>query len=297
MAVVTGGAQGIGRGIALVLALRGCTVCILDRDGAALREAVAAIGRAGGRVEGRQVDITQPEEVERTMGAIVEKHGEISLLVNNAGRQECIGASWEAEPSEWWGDVTVNLLGAFLCTRYVLPHMIRAGRGTVVCMAGGGYDGPNPGLGGYGSSKAGLCRFVDNLAVELRTAGHAGLSVLGLWPGFVNTHMIDLLTTVPAGKQWLPHVTEGLAKGEDHPPEVSPAAPLTKPGWHLTVFVPSAGCRAGDRADPRAPSRRSRAAQRARRHVGRRLGGARGRRGGSGGGRRRTDAAAAPAAG
>ena len=114
---------------------------------------------------------------------------------------------------------------------------------------GGGYDGPNPGLGGYGSSKAGLMRYVDNLAVELRTAGHAGLSVLGLWPGFVNTHMIDLLTTVPAGKQWLPHVTEGLAKGEDHPPEVSPAAPLTKPGRHLDIHdgvLASAGYRAGD---------------------------------------------------
>ena len=147
VAVVTGGAQGIGRGIALVLARRGCTVCILDRDADALREAVAAIGRevGAGRVEGRQVDITKPEEVERTMGAIVEKHGEISLLVNNAGRQECIGASWEADPSEWWGDVTVNLLGAFLCTRHVLPHMIRAGRGTVVCMAGGGSTGRIPG--------------------------------------------------------------------------------------------------------------------------------------------------------
>ena len=122
----------------------------------------------------------------------------------------------------------------------------QAGRGTVVCMAGGGYDGPNPGLGGYGSSKAGLMRFVDNrpparppvaqkpllllllppppppppvklmspllpllwlvpVAVELRTAGHGGVGVYGLWPGFVNTHMIDLLTTAPAGESTLEH--------------------------------------------------------------------------------------------
>ena len=223
VAVVTGAAQGIGRGIAEVLAQRpGCVVCILDFNAAALAAASDAIP---GKVDAFRVDITVPQQVEETMATIVQRYGRIDLLVNNAGRQECIGASWESDPAAWWGDVTVNLYGSYLCTRYALPHMIRAGAaGTVICMAGGGYDGPNPGLGGYGASKAGLMRFVDNLAVELRTAGHGELSVLGMWPGFVNTHMIDLLTSRAEGKKWLPHVTTGLAKGEDHPAEVSSPA-------------------------------------------------------------------------
>ncbi len=217
VSIVTGSGRGIGRAIAIELARGGGLVACASIDESEVTAVVGEIRELGAQAIGMRADVSDPAQVEEMVARTIDAFGRVDVLVNNAGIFRAIGGLWEVEPEAWWNDVRTNLLGTFLCCRAVLPQMMRQDRGTIINMVGGGFDRPNAGGSGYAASKAGIARLTDTLAAELEAT--SGVGIYGLWPGFVNSGMTQSLAQDAAGGRWLPHVGEGLARGEDHPAE------------------------------------------------------------------------------
>jgi NAD(P)-dependent dehydrogenase (short-subunit alcohol dehydrogenase family) len=164
-------------------------------------------------------DVTNRKQVSKMALTALRAFGRIDVLINNAGSFRAVGAVWEVRPETWWQDVTTNLLGPFLCCQAVIPTMIRQGQGVIINMAGGGVDRPFLGASGYGSSKAGLIRLTDTLALELQKAGHAGIHVYAIDPGFIRTTMTEHIPKTEGGAKWIPDMQKWFRLGKDHPAE------------------------------------------------------------------------------
>jgi NAD(P)-dependent dehydrogenase (short-subunit alcohol dehydrogenase family) len=149
-----------------------------------------ALGESGASVHAVSrstgVDVTDLASVERAVAEI----GPIDLLVNNAGAFDAIGTTWEVDPEAWRRDLEVSLLGAFHCSRAVLPGMIERGRGRIVSVASGAATRAYPYGSGYAAGKAGILSFTESLAAE--TKEH-GIAVFAVTPGFVWSEMTERL--------------------------------------------------------------------------------------------------------
>ncbi len=216
--VVTGAGRGIGRALALAFARCGAHVACLGRGRAGLDATVAAIQARGERASAHSCDITREDEVAAVFAPILAQHGQIDILFNNAGRFQATGPLWQAQPADWWADVTTNLLGSFLCAHAVLPAMIARNTGLVINMdGGGGAFGPLVGGSGYGCSKAAVVRMTEGLARELERVGSAVLAV-AMNPGFVPTDMTRGAVATGTGAEWLDFVRDSLRDGSGHDP-------------------------------------------------------------------------------
>jgi NAD(P)-dependent dehydrogenase (short-subunit alcohol dehydrogenase family) len=177
--------------MARAFAAEGANLVLCARDPVLLEESRAeAAARAGpGRkVVARACDVSRPEEVEGLVGFALAECPELEVLVNCAGVYGPKGPVEENDWAAWVRTVEINLLGAVLLTRAVLPHLRRRGRGKIVHLSGGGATAPLPRLSAYAVSKAGLVRFVETLAQEL--AG-VQVDVNAIAPGALNTRMLD----------------------------------------------------------------------------------------------------------
>jgi NAD(P)-dependent dehydrogenase (short-subunit alcohol dehydrogenase family) len=200
--IVTGAGTGIGRALALACAEGGARVVLCGRRVSLLKETVELIEESGGQALAVPTDVTDSAHVNHMMQRALSAFGQVDVLINNAGSFQQVGPLWEADPSVWWHDVEVNLRGAMLCMRAVLPHMLARDSGIIVNLdGGGGAGGPNPGASAYGSSKAALARLTEGLARELELLGSTVL-VFGYFPGFVRTEMTENLVLSPSGAQW-----------------------------------------------------------------------------------------------
>ncbi|MBI3970156.1 MAG: SDR family oxidoreductase [Chloroflexi bacterium] len=236
VAVVTGGGLGIGRGIAERLGEAGAHVVVVGRRAAHLDETVHRIGQAGGSATTRVADVTRQDQVEALMAETVANHGRIDLLVNNAGRFMSIAPASEADPQNWWQDVTVNLFGTYLCCRAAIPHMKERSKGKIVVMGGGGSLAGFAYGSAYGTSKAALVRLAETLHLEVKDDG---ISVYAISPELVRTEMTQFQLDSPEGKRWLPRIHQMFAEGRDVPPTLA---------GDLCVFLASpAGDRLGGR--------------------------------------------------
>ena len=213
--IVTGAGRGIGRAIAQTLAGAGMAVGVASRTAAQVEETVASIAAAGGAAVAVPTDVTDQDSVRKTVNRVLEAFGRIDLLLNDAGSFNAIGPVWEVDPQEWWGDVTTNLFGSFLCAHTVLPHMIERGSGKIVNMSGGGSILPFEFGSGYASSKAGILRLTDTLAVE---AAPHGVDVYAMGPGLVRTAMTRIQLESAEGKKWFSRAADWFAEGVDRPP-------------------------------------------------------------------------------
>lgn len=213
--VVTGAGRGIGRAIAEGLAGEGMKVAAASRTAAQVEETAAAIEAAGGTALAVPTDVTDQESVEKMVERVLEEFGRIDLLLNDAGSFNAIGPVWEVDPQEWWGDVTTNLFGSFLCARAVLPHMIERGSGKIVNMSGGGSILPFEFGSGYASSKAAILRLTDTLAIE---AAPYGVDVYAMGLGLVLTAMTKFQLESAAGKKWFTRAAQWFEDGVDRPP-------------------------------------------------------------------------------
>jgi NAD(P)-dependent dehydrogenase (short-subunit alcohol dehydrogenase family) len=167
VAVVTGGAQGIGLAIAGRLARDGATVWLWDRDIARAKSAAAALA-AIGKATAAAVDVTDLETVEAAARAV---GGRIDILVNNAGISGANVPTWEYPPEEWARVLTINLTGIFNCCRTVAPMMIAQNYGRIVNIASiAGKEG-NPNAPAYSAAKAGLIGLTKSLGKELAGSG------------------------------------------------------------------------------------------------------------------------------
>jgi 3-oxoacyl-[acyl-carrier protein] reductase len=189
-AIVTGAARGIGRAIAEVLAAQGARIVVWDVEEAAAREAAEAIaGEHGVQARGSAVNVTDLEAVEAAAKAVKEEFGGIDLLVNNAGvtRDNLIVRMKE---EDWDLVLTVNLKGAFNCTKAAARYMLKARQGRIINIASIiGLMG-NAGQANYAASKGGLIALTKSSAKEFAARG---VTVNAVAPGFIRTAMTDQL--------------------------------------------------------------------------------------------------------
>src|SRR3954468_22577490 len=173
VAVVTGGAGGIGRGIVGALLRRGATAVIADVEAHAIDVAVAELD-ALGPVTGQQVDITDEDAVAALADSVYSAHGHVDLLFNNAGVTSGGGGKpWQQEPNDWRWCFGVNVFGMAICTSAFVPRMIDGGRpGQVVnTSSGDGGFAPVPMASVYAASKAAVSCFTESLHHNLVSAG------------------------------------------------------------------------------------------------------------------------------
>jgi 3-oxoacyl-[acyl-carrier protein] reductase len=164
--VVTGGARGIGLATARRALRSGAAVALWDIDRERLEESVEALSSEG-TASGHAVELSDADSVQDAAAATIARHGGIDVLVNNAGITGGNAATWELAPEIWRRVLDVNLTGAFLTCRAVVPHMIDRGYGRIVNVASiAGKDG-NPNAAHYSASKAGLIALTKSLAKEL----------------------------------------------------------------------------------------------------------------------------------
>ena len=161
-AVVTGGAQGIGRAVVEKLLGGGAEVAIWDRD-LALAERTAGELSGQGRVVAIAVDVGDWAAVERAAGETVAALGKADILVNSAGIAGPIAKTWEHTPEEWEQVLKINLTGPYLCCKALVPGMIERNYGRIANIASiAGKDG-NPNASAYSASKAGVIGFTKSL--------------------------------------------------------------------------------------------------------------------------------------
>jgi len=166
VAVITGGARGIGYAVAERMLKSGATAVLWDVDADQLKTAAAALS-ALGTVSTDLVELTEETAVEAATKAVVGRHGKIDILVNNAGITGGNAKLWELTPEIWRRVVEVNLIAPFLTCRAVVPAMLTSGYGRIVNIASiAGKDG-NPNASHYSASKAGLIGLTKSLGKEL----------------------------------------------------------------------------------------------------------------------------------
>jgi 2-dehydro-3-deoxy-L-rhamnonate dehydrogenase (NAD+) len=186
-AVVTGGARGIGLACAERLRAAGARVSLWDQDGAALAEAARQLGD----VHSVTVDITSEASVAAAAQAAVAALGKIDILVNNAGITGSNKKTWEYDPAEWRRVIDVDLTGAFLCARALLPGMIAGRYGRIVNMASVAGKEGNPNAAAYSAAKAGLIGLTKSLGKELATDG---IAVNCVTPAAAETDLFQQMT-------------------------------------------------------------------------------------------------------
>lgn len=168
VAVVTGGARGIGRAIAERMIASGATVALWDLDAAAMQSTAAGLG---GAVSTHPVELTDEAAVRAAAEATAARHGRIDILVNNAGITGGNAPAWELPAAAWRRVVEVNLIGPYLACAAVLPGMIARKYGRVVNIASVAGKEGNPNASHYSASKAGLIGLTKSLGKELAATG------------------------------------------------------------------------------------------------------------------------------
>jgi len=200
VAIVTGGAGGLGRAITARLLADGFRVAIADID----------LATGTGETLAVPVDVTDPVSAAAMRDAVLGRWGRVDVLVNNAGIAGPTAPVTDYPPDAWQRVIAVNLTGVFHCTRACLPPMIAAGYGRVVNIASiAGKDG-NPGMSAYSASKAGVIAFTKSVGKE---TAKTGVLVNCVVPGVLDAGLTDLapeaerelfLSRIPMGRMGRP---------------------------------------------------------------------------------------------
>ncbi|MBC7730710.1 MAG: SDR family oxidoreductase [Bacteriovorax sp.] len=193
VAVITGGAQGIGYAAAERMLQSGASVVLWDIDAARLAAAEDVLAKLGaaGKVSTSIVELSLDADVAAATVEAVKAHGRIDILVNNAGITGGNGPTWELSPDVWRRVIDVNLVGPFLTCRAVVPQMIKQGYGRIVNIASVAGKEGNPNASHYSASKAGLIALTKSLAKELATKG---VLVNAVAPAAAKTAIFDSMT-------------------------------------------------------------------------------------------------------
>jgi 3-oxoacyl-[acyl-carrier protein] reductase len=205
VAIVTGGARGIGFAIAQRLLASGASVALWDRDAEALREAAIQLGEAG-RIHTVALDLTDALAVEKATEATNDRFDRIDILVNNAGIAGVNKKVWEMTPEEWRVVVDVDLNAVFYCCRVVVPFLLKSDCGRIVNIASiAGKEG-NPNAAHYSAAKAGVIALTKSLGKELATTP---VRVNCITPAVIQTdilkqctqqHIDYMLSKIPMGR-------------------------------------------------------------------------------------------------
>ncbi|MDR7485047.1 MAG: SDR family oxidoreductase [Armatimonadota bacterium] len=217
VAIVTGAGSGIGRAIAQAYAKEGARVAVVDVNAGGAEETLRQIRNARGEVTAFVADVSDSEQVRRTVEAILEAYGDIHVLCNNAGVGHDVRPIGDLPEAVWDRVMAVNARGPFLCAKYVIPVMMRAGRGAIVNIASDlGYLAV-PGLGAYCASKGALLQLTRVLAAEY---ARWNIRVNAICPTMVDTPMARAtLASQPDPAAFLREVERGIPLGRIGRPE------------------------------------------------------------------------------
>ena len=204
-AVVTGGAQGIGRAIAERLLASGAAVALWDRDEELVAETAQQLAGAGD-VSTAVVDVTDAEAVAGTFASTAARNDAVDIMVNNAGVAGPTVPSWEYPLDEWRAVVDIDLNGVYYCCRAALPHMLERDYGRIVNVASiAGKEG-NPNAAAYSAAKAGVIALTKSLAKE---TADRNIAVNCITPAAAKTRIFDqisqthidyMLSKIPRGR-------------------------------------------------------------------------------------------------
>lgn len=189
VALVTGGSQGIGRDTAIALAAAGADVVLLARTEENLRATAEIIRQQGRRALPLKADVTVAEAVQAAVAQAMEQFGRLDILVNNAGITRD-GLLLRMKLEDWDDVLRTNLTGMFLCTRAVLPHMLKARYGRIINITSVMGQMGSAGTTNYAASKAGIIGFTKALAREVASRQ---ITVNAVAPGLIDTAMTQVL--------------------------------------------------------------------------------------------------------
>jgi len=211
IAVVTGASRGIGRSISLALSAAGATIVAMDMDQAATEAVVAELKSAGGKAFAVVGNVTVPEDAERMIEAAMNEFGRVDILVNNAGITRD-GIFLRMKEEDWDAVLSVNLKGAFLCSRAASKVMAKQRSGRIINIASVVGQMGNAGQANYCASKAGLIGLTKSNAREL---AKRNITVNAVAPGFIATAMTDALSDKVKAELTAQIPLERLGSSED----------------------------------------------------------------------------------
>ena len=188
VAIVTGGAKGIGRAVAERLASEGASVTIFDNDPVAITELCALAAKDGLKIDGLKVDITDEAGVQSAIAEVAGRKDRLDVLVNSAG---IIGPNGvkidEVTLADFKKTIEVNLVGSFLVTKYAVSHMVKRKYGRILLIASVAGKEGNPKMVCYSSSKGGVIALARASAKEF---ADVGITINALCPATVMTPMV-----------------------------------------------------------------------------------------------------------
>jgi len=211
IAVITGASRGIGRSISLALSAAGATIVAMDMDQAATDAVVAELKAAGGKAFAVVGNVTLPEDAERMIETAMNEFGRVDILVNNAGITRD-GIFLRMKEEDWDAVLSVNLKGAFLCSRAASKVMAKQRSGRIINIASVVGQMGNAGQANYCASKAGLIGLTKSNAREL---AKRNVTVNAVAPGFIATAMTDALSDKVKAELTAQIPLERLGSAED----------------------------------------------------------------------------------
>jgi NAD(P)-dependent dehydrogenase (short-subunit alcohol dehydrogenase family) len=206
VAIVTGAGQGVGQGIANVLAREGAKVVIADLNQDKAKAAAEFIKSKGGEAMAYAVDVLNMPKVNSMVEATLKTYGDLHILINNAVAPSVNVPFAQSKEQDWDQDLGVGLKGYLICTRAVINHFLKQNYGRIISISSSAGKVGSPNLAAYSAAKGGIIAFTKALAREL---AKTGVTVNSVAPGAVNTPMQDRLSeefkahmrsTIPVGR-------------------------------------------------------------------------------------------------
>ena len=189
VAIITGGAKGIGKAVCERLAKEGSLVTIFDTDSQAITDTCKTLSAAGLKVDGLKVDITDEASVTNAISEVAGRHGRLDVLVNSAGIIGPNGVkSADVSVADYKKTIEVNLIGSFVVTKCALPHMVKNKYGRILLIASVAGKEGNPKMASYSSSKGGVIALARAVAKEY---AENGITVNALCPATIMTPMVE----------------------------------------------------------------------------------------------------------
>jgi len=218
VAVVTGGASGIGRAICEAFAVEGCAVGVLDQNEEGSRETAERLSAAGARARAMAVDVAVATQVEQAIEGVVGAFGKLDILVNDAGIG-LLGTVEELSEQEWDRVMAVNVKSIYLCSRAALPYLVKSEAGRIINVASVTGLVASAGRAAYCASKGAAVMLTKAMALD---CAPTGVTVNAICPGVVETAMTaSSLRDVSTRQEKLDKTPLGRLAA---PEEIAPAA-------------------------------------------------------------------------
>lgn len=219
VALVTGGASGIGRAAAEALAREGARVLLTDIDAAGLDTAVAAIRESGGEASSMLHDVTDESAWEAVIAECATRYGGLHVLFNNAGIGIAVASLTQMSLDDWRRQTAINLDGVFLGMKHGVPAIAASGGGSIIITSSVAGLRGSPGLAGYSATKGGVRLLAKSVALECARDG-LPVRVNSIHPGIIDTPIWDKIPN------------SGVAQGGNRvdPAVLAAATPAHRPG-------------------------------------------------------------------